>query len=156
MKKKLAGLLMFSQAESLAARGTPEWSAETVGAQSVKWRIYENNYKQKMCGEDLFLVNPKTDRKVINLMSTSIADAEKESGIKMKHEAYCFSKEKYEIAVNCQTQNNCGDPSTIGRAVSKNGIIVATACEQLKQDKQFNRDVFDYHFRTPKPCSSGM
>lgn len=157
MKLKLAGLLLFSQASSMAPRGTPEWSAETVGAQAVSFRIYENNYQDKMCSEDLFIVDPKTDKKVYTPghEPSTISAKERASSIKMQHEAYCYSKGKYEKAVESKREKGADIPS-LDRDMKKNGIVVAVACEKLKFNKKYNKDDFDYYFRVPKTCRPVM
>ena len=153
MKLKIAGLLLFSHGSGLAAVGTPEWNADTVRANAYKHQIYESNYQSKMCSDDFFVVNTQTDKKSFtpDRKPYSLADKNTEASIKMKYSAYCYSKEKYEKAIDDKANNRISADAA-DREIAKNGVVIATACESLKLDKRSNEDLFDYYFREPRTC----
>lgn len=160
MKLKLGALLVFSQAAGIATRGTPEWSAETVGASSYKWHVDYKNYQEKICNSDLFIVPERNSRGEVEdsngqiFMGPSFVTM---SSIKMTHDAYCYSKSKYEQAI--ETKKNKIDKASVSTALTydneirKHGIVLATACEQLKETKKINSGEYNTFFVDPKPCT---
>lgn len=153
MKLKLTGLLMFSQASAVAARGTPEWAAENTLALRRNVHVNEQNYRGKMCGSDLFVIPEPTDGRAINTRAPyGNAEKEKAASIKIQYDAYCYASTKYDEAVEKKKTANGSSIGEADLAIEKNGMTVATACEGLKQQKQLNRNEFNSYFVKPKPC----
>lgn len=140
--------------------GTPEWNAAVVGVQAESMDVDYKNYKQKICYPDLFVVTqPSPDGFTYNsdghVISTEIS-SQKKCMITTTYDAYCYSKPKYDEAV--EAIKNKGDDISVGDKVDldsiilKNGIVLATACEMLKRDKKNSEGSFVGIFQNTKPC----
>ena len=154
MKLKLGALLVFSQAAAIAARGTPEANVEQLAVVSSKYGVNNRNYQEKMCGHDLFIVPERDSLGRVHDSNGNIAVKATgvERSITNKYETYCYSKSKYDNAVQ-DKKNGVGDQRYADIPITKYGIAVATVCEELKIQKERNSADFNLIFVDPKPCT---
>lgn len=148
MKFKLGALLMFSQvaqAVGAAVRGTPEWYADQEYVAHWKAGITETNYKEQICGPDLF-VDPE------NRLGNPVDKSGATKKITTTYDAYCYSKSKYEQEIE-NKKNGHGTPLDDDIKITKNGITLATACKHLKQIKKSDLGIWLHIFHNPKPCT---
>lgn len=141
MLKKLAGLLVFSQA------------AESMVMVNAK------NYRKSFCDESLFA--PIAAQEVGNDIS-----AEDREQVKGFHDRYCIVREWYEKAVRDDTnsldksKNSCAIAPELGNFITRascttiTGMEYGTVCNQaraLKNDPG-NQHYWNAVMRTIKPC----
>ncbi len=128
MKKKLAGLLLFSQA---------------VDALESNVVVDKSNYKQHLCDDSLFL---STTGIVSEGQPNVLVENLMQDLTKSDHQHYCSTKLDYEKAIDYaataswrrmihECAGNPKDMISPAACVEKTGIYFAQACEMLKADK---------------------
>jgi hypothetical protein len=137
LKPTLTGILLFSNAAAYTG-------------------INKDNYKEKLCGPDLFVVtNPEHPPR--GRHSLSGADADNFRTIEFNYAQYCTKLATYNRMLDkkekCDSEpEDCTQKAYIQTQVDNAGIDLANTCFQLESNKKRSKHMWDDIMIKRKEC----